>query len=293
MITVKDLRFRYPKNKEDTIQGLNFEVGKGEIFGFLGPSGAGKSTTQKILIGILKQFHGVVQIKGRDLKSATPDYYETIGVSFEFPNLYTKLTGRENLELFRSMYSGKTNSPETLMEMVGLENDMDKRVSDYSKGMRMRLNFCRAFLNIPELVFLDEPTSGQDPGNARRIKDIIRNMRSNGKTIFLTTHNMAVATELCDRVAFIVDGHVSLIDSPKQLMVERSRKMVRVEYVEKNNTLQKEFPLDDLGENSEFIQLIKTKSLKTIHSIEPNLEDIFMEVTGASLSGNADDGVKL
>lgn len=292
MIEVKELYFKYPHNDSETLHGLNFKVESGEIFGFLGPSGAGKSTTQKILTGIIKGFRGEVSVRGQDLKKATPDYYESIGVSFEFPNLYSKLTGRENLDLFRSMYSGRTESPDVLMEMIGLSGAMDKRVSDYSKGMKMRLNFCRAFLNHPELVYLDEPTSGQDPVNARRIKDIILRMREQGKTIFLTTHNMTVAAELCDRVAFIVDGNISLVDSPRELMVNRSRKTVRVEYETGDDSAIEEFPLDGLGDNASFLKLIRSRPLKTIHSVEPNLEDIFMEVTGASLTGAQPQGTQ-
>lgn len=284
MIEIKDLRFRYQKNKDETIQGLNFKVEEGEIFGFLGPSGAGKSTTQKIITGILKDYKGSVKVKGKEIREVKADYYENIGISFEFPNLYGKLTGKENLDFFRGMYSVETETPLDLLKMVGLEDSANKRVSEYSKGMKMRLNFCRAFLNKPDLFFMDEPTSGQDPVNARNIKNIIRSLKSQGKTVFLTTHNMNDATELCDRVAFIVEGKISLIDSPRNLMVERTKKVVRVEYTENGSVIQKEFPLYGLGNNPDFIGTIRQHQPDTIHSVEATLEDIFVEVTGHELN---------
>jgi fluoroquinolone transport system ATP-binding protein len=173
MIEVKDLQFTYPGSRTKTLKGLSFAVEDGEIFGFLGPSGAGKSTTQKVITRILKNYEGEVRILKRDLHHYNNDYYEKIGVSFEFPNVFNKLTARENLELFRSMYSGDTEDPMQLLGLVGLADAADKRAAHFSKGMKMRLNLVRAFLNRPQLLFLDEPTEGQDPANARRIKDIL------------------------------------------------------------------------------------------------------------------------
>lgn len=290
MIKVQDLHYTYPNNKDETIKGLDFEVAEGEIFGFLGPSGAGKSTVQKIIIGILKNYNGTIDVMGKNLKNQKSDYYENIGISFEFPNLYTRLTARENLEFFAAMYgdaggaSADTQATIDLLNMVGLNGDIDKRVENFSKGMRMRLNFCRAFINKPKLLFLDEPTSGQDPNNARRIKDIILEKKSQGKTIFLTTHDMHVATELCNRVAFIVDGNISLIDSPRDLMVARSKRAVIVEYIEKGKSNSQTFELDGLGTNKDFQAVIKKHKIERIHSQEATLEDIFIDVTGKSLS---------
>lgn len=283
MIEVQNLHFTYPKNSLETIKGLDFNIKKGEIFGFLGPSGAGKSTIQKVLIGILKNFKGKVEVLGEDMGRIQPNFYERIGVSFEFPNLFLKFTALENLEFFQVLYQEKTEALFELLKMVGLEKEADTRVANFSKGMKMRLSFCRAFLNNPEVIFLDEPTSGLDPVNARRIKDIILKKKAEGKTIFITTHNMKVAEDLCDRVAFIVDGRLSLIDSPRELMVRRSRKRVRVEYRDGEILKTREFHLNTIGENKDFINLIKGKQIETIHSQEANLEDVFIEVTGRRL----------
>lgn len=283
MIDIKDLRYTYPGNSDETIHRIDFRIEKGEIFGFLGPSGAGKSTTQKIIIGILKRYAGQVQVFGKELRNQNNDYYEKIGVAFEFPNLYLKLTALENLKFFRSLYSGETEEPLRLLEMVGLTDDANTRVSGFSKGMRMRLNFIRALLSKPELFLLDEPTAGLDPVNAKNIKNIILQKKSEGKTVFLTTHHMTVADEVCDRVAFIVDGRIRLIDSPRELKIRNGRKNLRVEYRENGSTTVMEFDLKKIGANAEFLKIIRTKEIETIHTQEATLEDIFIEVTGRSL----------
>ena len=283
MIEVENLVFTYPKAAQKALKGISFSVEKGEIFGFLGPNAAGKSTTQKILIGLLKGFEGDISILGRDLNEWKSDYYENIGISFEIPNHFLKLTGMGHLQYFSSLYGGRTEDPHTLLEMVGLENDGHLRVSQYSKGMRVRLGFVRALLHDPDILFLDEPTSGLDPVNATIIRRIILRKKSEGKTIFLTTHDMMVADTLCDRVAFIVDGEISLIDSPRQLKLEHGKRLVRIEYEDDGSVEEKEFPLANLGENPRFLKLLKTKKIETMHSEEATLEDIFISVTGRRL----------
>ncbi|MCG8572200.1 MAG: ABC transporter ATP-binding protein [Spirochaetes bacterium] len=283
MIEVNNLHYAYPKSKKKAINGLDFAVEKGEIFGFLGPSGAGKSTTQKIIIGILKGYQGQVKVFNQEMKDYHADYYEKIGVSFEFPNLYLKFSALENLTFFQSLYDGPTENPHALLEMVGLQEDGKVLVQDFSKGMRMRLNFCRALLNKPKILFLDEPTSGLDPVNAKKVKNIILEKKNQGTTIFLTTHNMNVADEICDRVAFIVDGKLNLIDSPRNLKIQKGEEIVRVEYQENQQVLKQDFSLNNLGENSVFLTLLKTKKIETIHTQEATLEDIFIQSTGRSL----------
>ncbi|ARU60209.1 ABC transporter ATP-binding protein [Tumebacillus avium] len=284
MIEVKGLRFSYPGQEEETLKGLSFAIGRGEIFGFLGPSGAGKSTTQKILIGILKGYQGDVRALGQELRTVRGDFFEKIGVAFEFPNFYGKFTVLENLQFFASLYKGETEDPLVLLERVGLLESAQVRVADFSKGMKMRLNFVRAFLHRPQLIFLDEPTSGLDPVNSKIIKDFMMEQKAAGKTIVLNTHNMNAAAELCDRVAFLVDGGIKLIDSPRELMIGRSRKVVRLEYREEGTIHASEFALADVGVNREFLRLLQEKDVLTLHTQEASLEDIFLEVTGKRLA---------
>ncbi len=283
MISVQDMSFSYPSVGHPAVDAVSFKVERGEIFGFLGPSGAGKSTTQKILIGLLRGYGGRVSVLDKDLADWGADYYERIGVSFELPNHYQKLTALENLNFFRSLYSGETEDPRELLAMVGLKNDADTRVSRFSKGMQMRLTFVRALLNRPELIFLDEPTAGLDPVNGRKMKEIILRLKSEGRTVFLTTHDMTVADQLCDRIAFIVDGHIPVIDSPRELKLREGERKVRVEYREESQVEDREFSLDGLGEDEGFLSLLRGERIETIHTEEATLEDVFIGTTGRRL----------
>ncbi|WP_283615715.1 ABC transporter ATP-binding protein [Mycolicibacterium poriferae] len=285
VIAVSDLTYTYPKTTEPAVRGMDFTVAPGEIFGFLGPSGAGKSTTQKLLIGLLRGHGGRMLVWGRDPLDWGPDYYQRIGVSFELPNHYLKLTGAENLQFFASLYDGATQDPRTLLEAVGLADAADTRVGKYSKGMQMRLTFARALLNDPELIFLDEPTSGLDPVNARRVKDMVLDLKDRGRTVFLTTHDMATADELCDRVAFVVDGRIVALDAPTELKIARSRRLVRVEYRAPEGTLQTaEFPMDGLADDPDFHSVLRSHHVETVHSREASLDEVFVDVTGRSLA---------
>ena len=163
MIEVRNLSFSYPGENRQAINGVSFGVEPGEIFGFLGPSGAGKSTTQKVLIGLLNGYGGEVRVLGKRLEDWGSDYYERVGVSFELPNHYQKLTALENLNFFRSLYSVPTEDPRGLLAMVGLEDDADTRVSKFSKGMQMRLTFVRALLHRPALLFWTSQRRGWTP----------------------------------------------------------------------------------------------------------------------------------
>ena len=282
MIEVRDLGFRYHHAAEPAVEGLSFTVEPGQVFGFLGPSGAGKSTTQKILIGLLRGYRGDVSVLGRELASWREDYYERIGVSFELPNHFLKLTALENLDYFGALYP-RRHDPRALLERVGLAEDAGTRVGAFSKGMQNRLNLARALLHDPDLLFLDEPTSGLDPVNARRVRALIREEQARGKTVFLTTHNMTVAEELCDRVAFLVDGRIALIGAPGELRLRYGAPTVRVEHLDGGRPAVREFPLEGLGEDPAFLEILRSGGVRTLHSQEATLEDVFIRVTGRSL----------
>lgn len=284
MIAVNSLTYAYDSASPPAVTNLSFEIKPGEVFGFLGPSGAGKSTTQKVLTGLLRDFKGSVSVFNRDIAEWGPELYERIGVSFEVPNLYLKLTGLENLRYFGALYNNSKRDLEELLSLVNLAKDGNMLASQYSKGMRHRLNIARSLLHNPELLFMDEPTAGLDPVNARRIKDIVLTERQAGKTIFLTTHDMTIADELCDRVAFIVDGAIALIDSPRNLKLKYGTPNVKVEYASRGEITTQEFKLQGLGDNSEFLNLLHSDSIQTMHSTEASLESIFIEVTGRGLS---------
>ena len=262
---------------------MSFDIHKGEVFGFLGPSGAGKTTTQRLIIGLLRNYTGNIEVFGKERNRWGKDFYEQIGVAFDFPNLYIKLTAKENLQLIGAYYKVKSLRPETLLDRVGLLPDKDVRVENFSKGMKMRLNFVRSIMHEPDLMFFDEPTSGLDPMNAHIIKEIILEQKAKGKTVFLTTHNMTVAEQLCDRVAFIVDGQIVITGAPHDLMIEHGKRRVKVEYQHEDKLLEKEFEMLHLSENKDFMEVLKSNDIRTIHSCEATLEDIFIQLTGRKL----------
>lgn len=281
VIEVKDLSFSY--TKVPFISDINFRVREGEIFGFLGPSGAGKSTLQKILTGLCTSYSGSAKILGVESRQYTNAFYENIGVDFEFPSLYEKLTARENLRFFASLYKNPTRDISELLDSVGLLAHGDKKVKDFSKGMKSRLNFIKALIHDPKVLFLDEPTSGLDPNNAQIMKELILAERDKGKTIIITTHNMQDATELCDRVVFIVDGQMKVLDTPRNFIMSRGATRVRYTYTENQAECEGATLLTEVGSDPLLQRLIAENRITSIHSSEPTLNDVFIELTGARL----------
>ena len=284
MIRVQDLRFTYPEAQDETLKGLGFEVVDGEIFGFLGPSGAGKSTTQNVLVGLLGGYSGRVELMGRSPAAWGPALFEDVGVAFEAPSHFTRLTAAENLRYFGALYEGQVEKPERLLELVNLGDAANVPVSRFSKGMKRRLTFVRSLMHHPRLLFLDEPTSGLDPVNARRVKDLILERRDAGTTIFLTTHDMAAAEQLCDWVAFLVDGELRALDSPEHLKDQYGERRVSVELDMPSGVESRDYALDDLGHNEAFLDDIQRHRVRRIHSQESTLEDVFLKVTGRTLT---------
>ena len=282
MIEVKNLTFSYGKDKQ-VLHSLNFVVGDGEIFGFLGPNGSGKSTTQKILTGILKGHSGTVSLFGQDISMVhTQDFFQKIGVLFEFPYLYANLSAIDNLKYFSSFYPAKQlrDIGEVLEELEFKTDFLKKPVSSYSKGMRQRVSMARALINNPKLLFLDEPTSGLDPTGAVLFRKIIEEERRKGTTIFLTTHNMLDADLLCDRVAFITNGNIVALDTPKRLKEQNSSHRIVTTYLYQGRREEKTIEIPELEAGIPFPH----DEIISIHSEEPTLEDMFIQYTGRGLS---------
>jgi len=283
MIKVKNLYHSYSNDESYAVNDISFEIEKGEIFGFLGPSGAGKSTTQNILAGLLQLQKGEVEVAGFDVKHIKNKMFNKIGMSFEQSNVYNKMSVLENLEFYRKLFDVKTREPMELIKMVGLDGKEKIKAGKYSKGMKHRLTFARSMINNPEIWFLDEPTTGLDPAIAANIKDIIKEENKKGVTVFLTTHNMFIADELCDRVAFIVDGKIRLIDSPKELKLRYGEKLVEVEYFRNGELIKDRFSTVVEEEKNQLIEVIKKNNVQTMHTKEATLEEIFIKVTGRGL----------
>lgn len=283
MISVKNLYHSYNNDDNYAVKNISFEVEKGETFGFLGPSGAGKSTTQGILTGLLKLQKGDVTVAGYDIKKVRNERFNKIGVSFEQSNVYSKLTAKENLKLYAKLFDVPTRDPDELIKLVGLEGKEKVRAGEFSKGMKHRLTFARSMINNPELWFLDEPTTGLDPAIAATIKDIIKEQQLKGTTSFLTTHNMYIADELCDRVAFIIDGEIKLIDTPKNLKLQYGKKLIEIEYVKDAKVKKETLKTVDANDRKRIAEIVESYDIQTMHSKEATLEEIFIEVTGRGL----------
>ncbi|MDD3112789.1 MAG: ABC transporter ATP-binding protein [Candidatus Izemoplasmatales bacterium] len=276
---IEDLYFRYPKGVGDVVKGISFSVEEGSIFGLLGPSGAGKSTTQRLLTKLLSGFRGSIRYFGKDLNEYNKSFYEKVGIGFEMPVHFNKLTARENLDYFGNLYQNHIDY-ETLLTRVGLREAANRPVGEYSKGMKVRLNFIRALLNDPQVLFLDEPTAGLDPNNAKVVKDIIREYREKGRTIFITTHLMGDVEQLCDQVVFINNGLITETSTVRDLKLKYGRKEIKIEYWSQNDLKSKVYSLEGLGENEDFLSSLKQNQIETIHSGETTLEDIFIKLTG-------------
>ncbi len=296
LIEVRDLKYRYPGAPKPTLDGLSFSLGAGDIYGFLGPSGAGKSTTQKILYRLLSGYTGSVQVAGREIAAWGPEIYAGIGIGFETPNLYLKLTGRENLEFALALHAARRSRTvfssanpgtdiDSAVKRLGLQDAVDARVETYSKGMRMRLAFIRAVLHSPGLLFLDEPTSGLDPLWSRQVKDWILELRSYGTAVFLTTHSMELADELCDTVGFLVDGQLLTQENPAQLKQRYGRPGIIVQGLGADGqAVEQDMPYEDLLHGR---ALNGMQTVTRVVNREVSLEQVFLQVTGRSLQRTA------
>ena len=303
------------KKKIVAVDHISFKVRRGEIFGLLGPNGAGKTTTIKMLSTLLIPDDGDAWVNGYHIVKEANKVRESIGVSlYSDRGFYWKLTGRENLRYFAYLQHIFPREAEKrinyLLKLVGLENDADKLVEEYSTGMKSKLNFARALLNDPPILFLDEPTIGLDPNSSRKVREVILELSKEGKTIFLTTHNMEEADFLCDRIAIINKGKIIAIGSPGELknMVEKEGIIeieaynITEEIIRKmrcNNIIgHVSYSISDpvslkgkirIGLNGnmseilpEILKILVNSGLKIVYfkPVEPSLEDVFITLTG-------------
>lgn len=283
VIVVDELRMRYRGAATNAVDGISFTVTEGEVFGFLGPNGAGKSTTQRILTGLIRGHEGRADVLGRPVARWGRDYFEHIGVGFELPAHFSRLTARENLAAFAALYRGPVDEPGVLLDLVDLGAAADRLAGEFSKGMQMRLNLARALVNRPRVLFLDEPTSGMDPVHATLVRDLIRHQPGQGRTVFLTTHDMATAEQLCDRVAFMVDGRIAAVGTPRNFRLAHGKPCVVVEYRDENVLRRKEFSLPGIAADADFSALLREHEVETIHTREATLDDVFVAVMGRGL----------
>ncbi|WP_042352386.1 ABC transporter ATP-binding protein [Bacillus massiliigorillae] len=279
IIEVKELMKTF-QNKT-ALKDVTFTIKKGETFGLLGPSGSGKTTTIKILTGQLLPTHGDVSVFNNSLKYLNkPSTMKRIGILTDNSSLYERLTIFDNLSLYCDLYDVNKKRIDEVLETVNLLNEKKTIVSKLSKGMKQRAILARAILHKPDLLFLDEPTSALDPTNTKQIHEGLKRLNEQGTTIFLTTHDMHEAETICDRIAFLHNGEIQLMDTPKNVRVHYAKPTV--ELLLTNNRLVT-VPKNPEGAQ-EIQRYMNNGELLTMHSNEPTLGDIFVQLTGRNLS---------
>ncbi|SKC88022.1 ABC transporter ATP-binding protein [Maledivibacter halophilus] len=213
VITIKDLRMRYEKGKEEILKGINLQIYPGQIIGYIGPNGAGKSTTVKIMLGILDEFEGEINIFGRDISKDRTYYKKKIGYVPESAEIYENLTAHEYLTFLGEVYGIKAekadNKAKKLLSLFGIkEGNYHSRISSYSKGMKQKLLIVASLIHDPDILFLDEPLSGLDANSVMIFKEVLAQLAANGKTIFYSSHIMEVVEKISDRILLLNEGQI-------------------------------------------------------------------------------------
>ena len=262
------------------LSGINIDIPKGKIFGLLGPSGAGKTTLIKILTGQLEYDRGRVRTLGKDVKNLTGEDKKKIGIMMDQFGVYERLSCYDNLKIFANLYKIPASRIYENLELVGLGDAAKKSAFDLSKGMRVRLQLARVFMLSPQILFLDEPTTGLDPMTQKKIHNIILSKKKAGCTIFLTTHNMEEAAKLCDTVALLNDGVIVDSGTPEGIC----RKYNHQKRISLNLKSGENLELAHGKESADTIRMLLMRDeIVTIHSSEPTLESVFLELTGRKL----------
>jgi ABC-2 type transport system ATP-binding protein len=285
MIESHDLRRTF--GSKEAVAGINFTTRRGEIFGLLGPNGAGKTTTIRILTGQIDPSGGSAVVAGCDVVKERTRLKERIGVVFEEQNLYERLSARLNLQFSCWLYGLPESRVDEVLDLVRLRDRAKDRVRTFSNGMRQRLMIARALLHRPSLLFLDEPSRGLDPISAREVRQTVKQLSDAGTTILLTTHLMDEADQLCQRVAFIVNGRLVANDTPRNLKLAHGQRALLVTLAgdpdsqNGNGSLSEmALSLDDPADQQRLANWMAQDKVRAIHSREATLEEVFIEVAG-------------
>lgn len=262
------------------VNHITFGVNEGTIFGFLGPNGAGKTTTIRMLTGQLRPTSGQARAAGYDVLTQRDALKPCIGVVSEHQNLYERMSARENLLFMARLYGVARQRVTEVLEQVRLLDRANDKIRTFSNGMKQRILIARAILHRPQVLFLDEPTRGLDPAIAQQIRNLIEELVRDGMTIFLTTHYMEEADQLCDQVAFFDQGSIVALDTPKALKLAYGQRSVEVGLSDGSIIC---LALDDPVEGKQLGELAATGQIQTVHSTEATLEDVFLQLTGHSM----------
>ena len=258
------------------LDNLTFSVARGETFGFLGPSGAGKTTTIKLLTRQLVKDAGRIMLLGRPIENASDADYERIGILSDTSALYERMSIEDNLRFYARVRGKGAGDIDRLLERMGLIEDRKTLVKNCSKGMRQRAALLAALIHSPELLFLDEPTSGLDPAARAEVHKMLAELKESGTTVFLTTHDMAEAETVCERIAILNDGKIVACDAPEILKLRFARNRLTI----RTHTRGTVVTTKDAAAASQVHDLLAAGECLSIHSDEPNLEEVFLELTG-------------
>ncbi|MFH2006826.1 MAG: ABC transporter ATP-binding protein [bacterium] len=264
----------------EALRGIDLTVSPGEVFGFLGPNGAGKTTSIRILTGQLTPSAGAADVAGCDVVRQRRELHRRIGVVFDTPNLYDQLTGRQNLAFFADLYRADRGRIDALLDQVGLADAADRRFKTYSKGMKQRLILARALLPDPQVLFLDEPTAGLDPASARRVREMIAEAQGRGTTVFLTTHQMELADQVCDRLAILYEGRIVAEDTPRALKHAHAAPLL---VIRRDGHEPEKLSLSDPDTPERTAALLRGGDVLEVATEEVTLEDVFLRLTGSAL----------
>ena len=277
-IEVQDLHKRYGAVR--AVDGISFAVAPGEIFGLLGHNGAGKTTTIRVLTGRARPTEGAASIFGHDVVAQLERVKPLINLVFEEQNLSERFSGRDNLRMFASLYGVPGCRVDALLEEVSLSEAAKRKVKTYSTGMKQRLLIARALINQPRVLFLDEPTRGLDPASARDLRQLLAGLGAAGTTVFLTTHDMDEADELCNRVAFLSQGKIVALDTPRELKLRYGERRATVLL---ENREEHVLSLIDETDAAKLAAWMRKGEVLTLHSHEGTLEDVFVALAGRAL----------
>ena len=273
MIVVKNVTKKF--GQKVALEEISFEVNKGEIFGFLGPSGSGKTTMIKILTGQLNADSGQTELLGKVSEKLTPADLEQIGLVSDTSGFYEKLSLYKNLQAYAKLYGKPNARVDEVLKQVDLYDSKNLAAEKLSTGMKQRMFLARALINKPQVLFLDEPTSGLDPTTSKKIHELLLDLKEAGTTIFLTTHDMNEATLLCDRLSLLNRGHLIEYGTPSSIIQKYNHeKKVQLTFSDETQT---EITFEELGQ-TDLTQVV------AIHSCEPTLEEIFIQLTGEKLN---------
>lgn len=289
-VTVDSLRKSF--GKTEAVKGISFDVAAGSIFGFLGPNGAGKTTTMRMLTGMLTPTSGRITVAGLEIPAQRDLARCLIGVVPDHQNLYDRLTARRHLRLFADLTGAPMSRIDDVISLVGLTEYADVPAGRLSRGWRQRVLIARGLLHEPKVFFLDEPTSALDPQSALSIRNVVKRLRDSGTTIFLTTHYMEEASDLCDRIAILHNGSIIASDTPDNIRMKFGRPVMDVTIRSPQDGADKtvSLPINDAEAAGKLSALLSEGIVIRIHSQEASLEEAFLRLTGSVWQPQAEPG---